>query len=198
MLKGESLAHNTSYVWLFNQDLPTDTVAYVRVLTNSLCRKLTPKMNQYQAGCNQGPCYWSANVPSVACDQAKYAYIADLYYLSTGGNYGNAAYFHHSQWFPDWGSYFYWATNTSQCDPSCSDVGGGDSGHPTFLLINGELALIGPLQTCAYVSWPGSLFDELNAAIADLDNWAWNTYHTNQPSGYTATAYDLSGFPDLW
>jgi len=176
------------WVLLFDQDLPTNTIAYVRVLPDAARYKLTPTMESYQ-----DPCWQSASVPCVGTSQVEDAYITDLTWLNSSG----WASFQHSQWFPDWGSYRY-RTGEAICWPY-NDQTSGDSGHPVFMLINGELVLIGPWSTCGGVPWPGQYTDEINTVIADLDNWAY-TYHTPSipRTGYTVTPSDLSAFPSLW
>ena len=181
LLHAETCQHVDYCVMLFNEDLPTNTVAYVRVLPYAARYKFTPRMQRYA-----DPCWQSASVPCVGTTQDEDAFIYDLFWL-----YSGQADFQHSQWFPDWGSYYYRTGHNS-------DLRGGDSGHPAFMLVNGELVLIGCWETLGLATWPGQYFGEINTVIADLDDWAWTTYHTNAPSGYTATLYNLSGFPDLW
>ena len=121
------------YVLLFDQDLPTDTVAYVRVLPDGARYKLTPTMERYQ-----DPCWQSASVPCVATGQVEDAYIYDMTWL-----FATQANFQHSRWFSDWGSFNY-RTGVATClSIGDYDVTSGDSGHPVFMLINGELVLIG-------------------------------------------------------
>lgn len=128
------------------------------------------------------------------------AYITDLCFLADGFW---EAIFDPSQWFPDWGSHYYraksascykWTNNNYNYSEEQTS---GDCGHPAFLLINGELVLIGPWTDCGVAYWPGKFLDEINTAISTLDNWA----HTNNNipvSGYAVTPYDLSAFPNLW
>jgi hypothetical protein len=189
-------------VLLFDQDLPTDTVAYVKVLTDDVRHKLTPIMEAYP---NQDQhCAWSQRVPAVACGfNYKDAYITDLWtlyspsdcFIAFGVSWPLAC-LRSTQWFAGWGS-LSWQHYECDCGDNC-DVKHGDSGHPTLFLINGELVLIGPMKMCCGASWLyGTYIDELNTVIANLDNWAW-TNRNIPPSGYRATPYDLSGFPDLW
>ena len=128
----------------------------------------------------------------MACNQDKDAFVYDLYFLGPG--YG--AYFQHSQWFPGWGSACY-RGGGCYCCPGL-DWACGDSGSPTFLLVSGELALIGPVYQCSVASWPGQFFDELNSTIYNLDAFVSNKYNTNAMTGYTATPYPVDTFPDLW
>jgi hypothetical protein len=189
-LHTNTLADVDYCVMVFDQDLPAN-VARARVLPSNLIYKLTPTMEEF--GDPFGACYFSANVPVVAFNQRKEAYITDAYQFYSLWGW---AFTHHSQWFPDWGSYCYRNGGCSTCPGN--DQIGGDSGSPTFLLINGELVLIGPWLGCGTATWPGRYTSELNAAITDLDTWVSNTYGTNAMTGYTATTYPLDSFPDLW
>jgi hypothetical protein len=164
-------------VVLFDNDV-TNTVAYVKVLPDDVRQYLLPTM-QYDHR-TPGACHY---VQCVDTDQFEWAYINDMNFLQ--GGYAN---FGPSQWFPRWGSYRSW-NYQSTCSSSC-DGFTGDGGHPLFLLINGELVLLGPNYGCCICPWPGYSCDEINAAIAALGN----------SNGYTVTPYNpaASGFPTLW
>jgi hypothetical protein len=126
----------------------------------------------------------------VVTDQNEWVYINDLYNLQ-----GGYAYYDHSRWFPLWGSYYYYNNVSTYCYQqgylTCLDRSSNDGGHPNFLLINGELVLIGPGIWCDHFRWLGYSCDEINAAIVALGGSA---------SGYRVTQYNpaASGFPSLW
>jgi hypothetical protein len=193
---GKQITPNTPYwIGLIWPQPPTTNVAYVRVLPDALQRKLTYPTHLYDPLQDvDPPCWQSQNVPAVGTSQWKDAYITDLCYLR---DEDFVADFLHSKWFPDWGSHYYKdPNNRATCYPR-NDQTGGDCGHPAFLLINGELVLIGPWTYCGVAIWPGGFLDEINTAISTLDNWAYTS--NNIPvSGYTVTPYDLSAFPNLW
>jgi hypothetical protein len=70
----------------------------------------------------------------------------------------------------------------------------GDSGTPAFILIKGELVLMGAWWTDAGIgSAPGGDINALNNAIYDIDQ----QYIPEAPTGYQATVVDLSDFPDF-
>ena len=191
-LYGQSLPDVDCWVMVFDQDLPTN-VGYVRVLPSNVLHKLTPTMQQWQ-----GPCYYSANIPLATFNAWKDGYVNDCYHFFTSSGVGPYAATQVSQWCPTYGSYCYRAGNSCSCQYADLDVNGGDSGSPSFLVINGELALIGPQYGCGVIPWPGYYMNELNATITSLDTWVSNQYGTNAMTGYTATAYPLDSFPDLW
>jgi hypothetical protein len=188
-LHGERLVDVDYWVMVFDHDLPSN-VAHTKILPSSAIHKFTPTMQNWM-----GPCWPSALLPTVGFNQIKEAYICDALFLDDHTYDAPAVTVEPSQWFSWWGSL---CRRSSSCTCNNSDVTGGDSGSPTFLLINGELALIGPWSDCNYATWPGRYFSELNTAIGDLDTWVSNTYRTNAMTGYTATSFPLDSFPDLW
>jgi hypothetical protein len=116
-------------------------------------------------------------VPVVAFNQFKEAYIADIYDFSYPSDTYPQAIIQSSVWFPLWGS-------------TCQT---GDSGSPVFMLINNELVLVGPWDYCDKIAWTGDFISNLNEVNAYLDV---NCLHGW--TGYTATAFPVSGYPNLW
>jgi hypothetical protein len=177
------------WVMVLDQDLPS-TVARARILPSDVIHKLTPTMEEWA-----DPCYFSATLPAVAFNQRKEAYVCDAKYFFAFAWSAPLVTFGPSQWFSYWGSYCHRFNN---CSCLSTDVTSGDSGSPTFLLISGELALIGPWSGCDFAVWSGQYFTELNTAINELDTWVSNTYGTNAMTGYTATSFPLESFPALF
>jgi hypothetical protein len=155
-------------IMVFNQPLPS-SVAHVRLLA--------PEAQRKTAVWFEGVTCFSRNVPVVAFNQFKEAYIADIDNFSNPSETYPKADIHSSVWFPSWGS-------------TCQT---GDSGSPVFMLLNNELVLVGPWDYCDRIAWTGNLLGNLNTVIGYLD-WTYLGYST----GYTATNCPVSGFPDLW
>src|SRR5947199_211028 len=80
----------------------------------------------------------------------KEAFIFDIYaFASSSETFSGDV----SLWFPTWGSY---CRRNSSCD-ACGDISVGDSGSPTFLLLNNELVLVGGWWYCYVIgSWQGN------------------------------------------
>src|SRR5262249_12647354 len=142
-----------------------------------------------------------------AIDQWKGAYADDIYYWDASGIEVDVA---GSVWFPSWANgYDPWA---------------GDSGHPVFVVINGELVLVGcwhkpysdhdpnrqapNLGPSIYHNsniWLGFAFDTTTNTIVAEAVWRWNTGPTfsnhalnfiNGASGVLSTTTVTNGQSD--
>jgi hypothetical protein len=155
---------------LFDQPL-TNTVEHVQLLP--------PEAFHKTVYISEGTACYSRNLPLVAFDQFKEAFVVDSTDLTpwfTPYELPHAQP-HASVWFSNWGS-------------SCIV---GNSGSPVFVLINNELVLIGPWCYCDTIPWTGNLIDTLNTII-----WYLDTTYLGRDSTYRAATYPLTGFPDLW
>ncbi len=183
-LHSEAIPNTDIAIMVFDQDLPS-SVGYAPILSSGVSHKLTPNMYLYiERSCPSGV------LPIVAFNQRKEAYIEETSYLNERVDIGP------SSWIPTWGSYCY---RSGGCIPD-TELENGDSGSPAFLLINNQLVLIGSNWYPAYFYSPVFYVDQINSAIADLDNWVStnDTWVPNPITHDTVTVSDLSGFPDLW
>jgi hypothetical protein len=105
-----------------NTDLPAD-VEPVKILPKETYNKLTLDITNTVN--SRDGCLWKY-LPAIATDQLKGAYAGDIYlwYVS-----GLEVFVVGSAWFPSWANGY--------------EPWGGDSGHPIFVVINGELVLAG-------------------------------------------------------
>jgi hypothetical protein len=183
-----STSPSTDYaIMVLNSDLPA-SVGYVRILPV----EVLPKLTAAQQGSASGHICQYQRLPAVGFNQYKEAFIFELTkliatdaYLSTGNS---------THWFPTWDSFcrLRRVPGTPDCGCHSTDIEGGDSGSPTFLLLSNELVLIGPWGGCNTASWQGNYLSIVNQTIKDLDN-----AHFGAWTGYSATTYPVSGFPPL-
>ena len=106
--------------------------------------------------------------PCVICNQQKQAFIGEL----TVGSPYVCNYFK-----PTVASRVSWFTN----------IGGGDSGSPVFIIINGQLVIMGCLFFSVFCYT--NLYDTINGLMASVSS------SVGASSNYQLTAVDLSGFP---
>lgn len=107
----------------------------------------------------------AVGAPLLVVDQEKQAVVHDVVYLGGPGSHGEPT---------D-------STRASFYELLVS----GDSGHPAFLVLDGELVLLGSHRTA-------TSFPHLAAYISSI-----NTAMTTLGGGYQLTTVDLSGFHDL-
>jgi len=105
----------------------------------------------------------------------KVAFVKDWFALAN--NYYGLAMFEKSLWISGWDR----------------DIVGGDSGHPMFMIVNNELAFIGPVAN-GYPQgrFGGVMTNNINTAIYVADVAAYG-----QGSGKTVATVDVSSFPNL-
>lgn len=174
-------------VVVFDQDLPT-SVETVPLVPYTILQKLTQSMHFEDLDT------YSGRLPIVTYNQLEEAYINDVWKFPDAPDYYTPSKV--SMWISGWDSSCHY-NNWCSCG-SLYNVTSGDSSSPSFLLINGQLVLIGPQSNCASPIWHGPNINTVNAHIQNLDTWVSNQSGTNAMTGYTATEYDVSSFPTLW
>lgn len=114
--------------------------------------------------------------PALTLDKEEKALIHDLRYLFTYGRHSI--------------QYKYPVDPTR--NSFTEEIIGGDSGNPSFLIVDGELVLL-TVWTSGYGSesgtFVGAFIDDINQLIVDVDTTAGDL------TGYTVTVKDLSTYP---
>jgi len=153
-------------IGILDSDVPS-SISFAKILPSSWSTYLPNLYRNTRYNTN------SAGLPIMTLDYDKKASIMELHYIPENA-----------------GAYIRWFSQNSNFYPFLEMVIGGDSGSPSFLIINNQLVLI--------VTWTSSIAGPFYGGIYVTPiNTAMNTLWTrNSRSGnsYTLTPIDLSGF----
>jgi hypothetical protein len=153
-------------IGMLDSDVPS-SISFAKILPSNWSTYLPNLYRNTQYNSN------SAGLPIMTLDYDKKASVMELHYIANNA-----------------GAYVRWPSQNSIFYPFLEMVIGGDSGSPSFLIVNNQLVLI--------LTWTSSIAGPFYGGIYITPlNTAMNTLWTrNGRSGgsYTVTPIDLSGF----
>lgn len=153
-------------IGILDSDVPS-SISFAKILPSNWSTYLPNLYRNTRYNTN------SAGLPVMSLDYDKKASIMELHYIADNA-----------------GAYVRWPSQNSNFYPFLEMIIGGDSGSPSFLIINNQLVLI--------LTWTSSIAGPFYGGIYITPlNTAMNTLWTrNGRSGgsYTVTPIDLSGF----
>jgi hypothetical protein len=153
-------------IGILDSDVPS-SISFAKILPSNWSTYLPNLYRNTQYNSN------SAGLPIMTLDYDKKASVMELHYIASNA-----------------GAYIRWPSQNSNFYPFLEMVIGGDSGSPSFLIINNQLVLI--------LTWTGGIAGPFYGGIYVTPiNTAMNTLWTrNGRSGgsYTVTPIDLTGF----
>jgi hypothetical protein len=163
----QAVVTNTdAQIGLLDSDVPS-SISFAKILPSNWSSYLPNLYRNTQYNSN------SAGLPVISLDYDKKASVMELHYVAS-----------------DVSTYIRWPSRNSNFYSFLEMIIGGDSGSPSFLVINNQLVLISTwFSSIAGPFYGGSNINSINTVMNTL--WTRNSRSGNS---YTLTPIDLSGF----